>query len=116
MTALRFGKAHASVHCGAYYFKKNNQRTAITHVKNMQNEFHSYIIEWLPNDIKMFVDDKEYFNYHDTSTLLTWPFNKPQNIILNLAMGGGMGGPKGVDEMLASQKLIFDYVRVYELQ
>ena len=111
-----FGKAHASVHCGAYYFKKNNQRTAITHVKNMQNEFHSYIIEWLPNDIKMFVDDKEYFNYHDTSTLLTWPFNKPQNIILNLAMGGGMGGPKGVDEMLASQKLIFDYVRVYELQ
>ena len=110
------GKAHASVHCGAYYFKKNNQRTAITKVKNMENEFHSYTIEWLPKGMKIFIDGKEYFDYHDTSNPLTWPFNKPQNIILDMAIGGGMGGPKGVNQILTSQKLIFDYVRVYELQ
>ena len=41
-----------------------------------------------------------------------WPFNHPQNIIMNLAMGGGMGG--AIDENLISQKLIIDYVRVYQ--
>jgi hypothetical protein len=42
-----------------------------------------------------------------------WPFNKAQNLILNLAMGGGWGGAKGLDESITSQKFIIDYVRVY---
>ena len=45
-----------------------------------------------------------------------WPFNQPQNIILNLAMGGGWGGAQGMDPNVTSQKFIIDYVRVYEKQ
>jgi beta-glucanase (GH16 family) len=109
------GKTHASVHCGAYYFKLGNQPTAIEDVKNMNGEYHLYSIEWLKEGISIFIDGKKYFDYHDTSNKLTWPFDKPQNIILNLAMGGGWGGAKGMDPDMKSEKFIIDYVRVYEL-
>ncbi len=108
------GKAHASIHCGAYYFKLGNQPTKILDVKNMNAEFHDYTIEWTPDYIKAFVDGQEYFDYNDTKTELAWPYNKAQNLILNLAIGGGWGGLKGLDETMESQKLIIDHVRVYE--
>jgi beta-glucanase (GH16 family) len=109
------GKTHASVHCGAYYFKLNNQPTSIIDVKNMNNEYHTYSMEWLPAGISIFIDGKKYFDYNDTSNDLTWPFNKPQNLIINLAIGGGWGGAKGIDPEMKSAKFILDYVRVYEL-
>ena len=108
------GLAHASIHCGAYYFKLGNQPTADTPVENMNEEFHTYSIIWTPKGIDAYVDDNKYFSYSDTSTDLSWPYNKPQNLILNLAMGGGWGGAKGIDETITSQEFVIDYVRVYE--
>jgi beta-glucanase (GH16 family) len=110
------GVAHASAHCRAYYFKLGNQPTAIVPVKNMNNQFHTYAVEWTPDGIEAFVDDQHYFTYDDTRTEQSWPFDKPQNIILNLAMGGGWGGAQGMDERISSQKMTIDYVRVYERQ
>ena len=108
------GTAHASVHVGAYYFKLNNHKTGIIDVRNMNEEYHLYAVEWTPEYIKAFVDDVEYFHYDDTSDALTWPFDEPQSIILNLAMGGGWGGARGMDESVTSQKIVLDYIRVYE--
>lgn len=108
------GKAHASTHSGAYYFKLGNQPTGIVEVENMNNAYHLYSVEWTAEWIKAYVDDRLYITYDDTSTDLSWPFDRPQNIILNLAMGGGWGGAHGIDESLTSQKMIIDYVRVYE--
>ena len=107
------GKAHASAHCGAYYFKLGNQPTGILDIQNMHNEYHIYAVDWTPDGITASVDGKEYFSYNDTSTELSWPFDKPQNLILNLAMGGGWGGLKGMDDSMTSQKMVVDYVRIY---
>ena len=109
------GKTHASLHCGAYYFKFGNQPTAITEVENMNNDFHTYTLKWLPDSMIISIDGRRYFDYHDTKNKLTWPFNKPQNLILDLAIGGGWGGAQGIDSTITSQKFIVDYVRVYEL-
>ena len=108
------GTAHASAHSPAYYFKLGNQPTATTEVKNMNGEFHTYAVDWTPESIIAYVDGDEYFVYDDTSNELTWPFDQPQNIILNLTMGGGWGGLEGMDESVTSQKMTVDYVRVYE--
>lgn len=108
------GIAHASAHCRAYYFKLGNQPTGTIEVENMNNEFHTYAVDWSPERIVASVDGVEYFTYDDTSSEWTWPFDKPQNIILNLTMGGGWGGLEGMDETVTSQKMIVDYVRVYE--
>jgi beta-glucanase (GH16 family) len=110
------GKAHASAHSGAYYFKLGNQPTGIVDVKNMKDEFHTYAIDWTPEGMIATVDGKEYFRYEDTKTPLAWPFDQAQNLILNLAMGGGWGGAQGMDESVTTQKFILDYVRVYEKQ
>jgi beta-glucanase (GH16 family) len=42
-----------------------------------------------------------------------WPFDKPQYIILNLAIGGSWGGQYGVDTTIFPQQYVIDYVRVY---
>ncbi|BAX82578.1 hypothetical protein ALGA_4288 [Labilibaculum antarcticum] len=110
------GIAHASAHSAARYFKLGNQPTNTVEVKNMNGEYHTYGVEWSPDYVKIYVDDKHYFSYTDNSTELSWPFGKAQNIILNLAIGGGWGGYYGIDETISSQKMIIDYVRVYELQ
>lgn len=108
------GIAHASVHSGAYYFKLGNQPTATLPVSAMDREFHTYSIEWSPEAITAQVDGEEYLRYDDTSSELSWPFNRPQNIILNLTMGGGWGGLQGMDSSITRQTMEVDYVRVYE--
>jgi beta-glucanase (GH16 family) len=108
------GINHASCHTRAFYFKQGNQITSIIPVSNMNNEFHTYGIIWNKNEIIGYVDGENYFKYDKHEVEGAWPFNEPQNLIINLAMGGGMGGH--IDENLTSQKLIVDYVRVYQLK
>lgn len=109
------GIAHCTVHTPAYYFKINNQISSVKDIANIAGEFHTYSVEWTPTEVRGYVDGEQYYVYDKNENDLEWPFSKPQNIILNLAMGGGWGGAQGMDESVTSQKFILDYVRVYEL-
>lgn len=110
------GTAHSTVHTKAFYFKIGNHKTGTIPVEKMYQEYHTYAVEWTPEGIKGFVDGKEYYSYTETTPEDAWPFSKPQNIILNLAMGGGWGGAQGMDDSYDSQQIIIDYVRVYGLK
>lgn len=110
------GIAHATVHTPAYYFKINNQISSTRNVTNIAGEFHTYAVEWTPGEVRGYVDGEQYYLYDKNANELEWPFNKPQNIILNLAMGGGWGGAKGMDPDITSQLFLIDYVRVYGLK
>ncbi len=109
------GINHATCHTRAYYFKQGNQIGSEIEVKNMDGEFHTYAVEWYPDVIYGLVDGERYFTYDKNANELEWPFFKPQNIIINLAVGGGWGGAKGIDPQWESHQYILDYVRVYEL-
>ena len=109
------GLNHATCHTRAYYFKQENQIGSEKAIKSMNSEFHTYAIEWYPDVIYGLVDGERYYTYDKNSNELEWPFFNPQNIIINLAVGGGWGGTKGIDESWDSHKFILDYVRVYEL-
>ena len=108
------GIAHATVHTPAYYFKINNQISSQKAIPNMAGEFHTYAVEWTPTEIKMLVNDEVYYTYDKIANEKEWPFHIPQNIILNLAIGGGWGGSQGLDPDMTTQEFILDYVRVYE--
>lgn len=110
------GIAHATVHTPAYYFKINNQISSVKDIENIAGEFHTYSVQWTPEEVRGYVDGEEYYLYDKNANELEWPFDQPQNIILNLAMGGGWGGAQGMDTTVVSQKFILDYVRVYELK
>lgn len=110
------GIIHASKHNGSDYFNMEGQNSGSIAVNGMNFEFHTYSIEWMPNKIMEYVDDRLYAVYDQSSTDLSWPFDKPQNIIMELAIGGHSGSVTEVGENVRSSKLVIDYVRVYELR
>jgi beta-glucanase (GH16 family) len=78
--------------------------------------FHRYQLKWTANPIQIGVDGVVY-NSYDTpaganASARTWPFDVPQFILLNLAIGGDLGGP--VPAGFTSDRLQVDYVRVYQ--
>lgn len=75
--------------------------------------FHVYAIDWSPETIDFYYDDRKYFSF-DTGQAGAGPdnpFRKPFYLILNLALGG-WGGT--IDDTVMPQKFLIDYVRVYE--
>lgn len=79
------------------------------------DNFHTYAIEWQPNEIRWYVDDVLYSvkRPEDLSEQSYWTFEQYQyHLILNLAVGGNLGGP--VDDSKLPQVMEVDYVRVYD--
>lgn len=108
------GINHATCHTRAYYFKQGNQIGSEIKVDSMDSKFHTYAIEWYPDRIEGYLDGEHYYTYDKNADELEWPFNKPQNIIINLAVGGGWGGLQGIDDAYDQHQYILDYVRVYQ--
>ena len=80
---------------------------------NWGDEFHNYRVDWYPGRIVWSVDDKVYGDISAQEiTPHQWPFDShPFYLILNLAVGGTLGGDVPDDFNAAS--LYVDYVRVY---
>ena len=108
------GKNHSTCHTRAYYFKQGNQIGAEIEVDSMFQKYHDYTIEWYPDRIEAFLDGEYFFTYDKNANELEWPFDNPQNIIINLAVGGGWGGAQGIDTAWPSHRYILDYVRVFQ--
>ncbi len=81
-----------------------------TSVTNATTSFKTYKLQWTEGGaIRIFVDDNEYFVMSTNSTM---PFNKDFFIILNIAIGGNLGGD--VDPAFTEDTMEIDYVRVYQ--
>jgi beta-glucanase (GH16 family) len=109
------GKVHATVHNLAGYWKNGQQRQAAVLDASVDDDFHVYAIEWTPEKIDMFIDNVQYFSYvNPQSGWLAWPYDKPFNLILNLAVGGDWGEAGGFDANIWPQRMEVDYVRMYQ--
>lgn len=76
--------------------------------------FHVYAVEWSANRISWYIDDVLYATKTpaDMANPADWTFENYQYyLILNLAIGGNLGG--AVDDAALPQTLQVDYVRVY---
>lgn len=102
-------KVHFNVHC-----KDANKGTHID-VPKAWDDFHTYGLEWTKNKLTWYFDGKLVLEYDkDSDDPGKWPFNAPQYLILNLAIGGNWGGQQGVDESIYPSRYVVDYVRVYQ--
>lgn len=107
-------RIHASVHTAAYNHVAGTQKTAIVEVDDPSKDFHVYAMEWRPERIDVFMDGKKYFTFANEGTGNdAWPFDKPQYLLINLAIGGMWGGQKGIDAGSFPQRYLVDYVRIY---
>jgi beta-glucanase (GH16 family) len=108
------GRVHGTVHTEAYNHVKGTQRGASLDVGDLYDRFRVYAVEWRPDRIDFFVDERLYFTFRkEGSGLDVWPFDRPQYLILNIAVGGSWGGQEGVDDAVFPQRMTIDYVRVY---
>jgi len=109
------GVIHASIHCKKYNHIIHTQKTAVTQASDCMDAFHVYAVEWSKDSINIFIDNKKYFKMaNEHSDYAAWPFDQPMHLLLNVAIGGGWGGQKGIDDSIFPQKMLIDYVRVYQ--
>ena len=80
---------------------------------DLSDDYHIYAIDWEPDRIQWFLDDKCYHTLLATDLgTRRWVFDHPFFVILNLAVGGNfVGSPDATTEF--PQRLMVDYVRVY---
>ena len=111
------GQVHGTVHTEAYNHNKGTQKGQQTTVPTAMTDFHVYAVDWTADQIDFLVDGTVYYTVtraalgNDTAE---WPFVQPFFLILNVAVGGGWGGQKGVDETIWPRRMEVDYVRVYQ--
>lgn len=72
-------------------------------------DFRKYTMEWTPDYIRMNVDGVRYFEIAVNGTM---PFRDPFFILVNIAMGGTLGG--NIGSSFSYDEMWIDYIRVYE--
>ena len=108
-------RIHASVHTAAYNHTIGTQKSANATIANPSEDFHVYAMEWYADHIDVFVDGQKYFTFRNEGTgSRAWPFDKPHYLLVNLAIGGGWGGQKGIDDSRFPHRYLVDYVRIYQ--
>ncbi len=93
-----------------------NLLTTSYYPKSPETEFHVYGVEWTAEYIQAYIDDVPYFTFRNDGSgdPKSWPFDKPFNIKLNIAVGGTWGGYMGIDDSIFPTQYVIDYVRVYQ--
>jgi beta-glucanase (GH16 family) len=105
----------STVHTGKFNHMIGTQVGKKTGLPTATTEFHVYTTEWEENEIRSYVDGNHYFTFKNNGEgFEAWPFDQPFHLILNLAIGGGLGGKKGIDDSKFPHIFEIDYVRVYQ--
>merc|ERR1712186_74521 len=76
------------------------------------SEWHTYALNWEEDRLTWYTDGNLYntFAPDNTNDYAKWPFNRRFYLILNLALGGNLGGHISFED---DQVMEIDYVRVF---
>ena len=102
-----FSTVHTTAGSGA------NGAGAAVQIPDACSAFHNYQVHWTQQQIRFGIDGKTHFTYvNQGAGDRQWPFDAPQFLILNIAIGGDLGGP--VDDSIFPVQMEIDHVRVYQ--
>lgn len=105
---------HFSVHSEKYNHKNGNHFTDWIKVPDVKNTWHIYGVEWDSKRIRFLFDNIVVAELkREKGADHPWPFDNPMYLILNIAVGGTMGGKKGVDDSSFPEQMYVDWVRYY---
>ena len=106
---------HATLHTLAFNHAKGTQRGAEQTVPTSCTSYHRYQLDWQRDAITIGVDGRGYMRVANDQPggKAAWPFTRPYDLILNLAVGGDWGGAKGIDDAALPQRMSVDYVRYW---
>jgi beta-glucanase (GH16 family) len=101
-------KAH--LHWGHTETKEYIDEGESIEIPNSYDDFHIYSLEWTPNEIIFLFDNKPFYTVPNDEKR---PYDNPHYLLLNLAMGGTLGGQVPNDFKDATMEI--DYVRISKL-
>ncbi|EID85164.1 Beta-glucanase [Treponema sp. JC4] len=106
-----FSSLHAEGHYGAT--PKSIGKKVID---NLANDWHSIAVKWDSEKITAYYDGVEQKSYYNNGKgYVDWPYDQDFYIILNLAIGGNLGGTSDAASLASSgAEFLIDYVRVYQ--
>jgi beta-glucanase (GH16 family) len=109
--SISYSTLHGPGYSGAHGI---SAKYALPDGEAVDTGFHRYAVEWTPNDIKFFLDDKLVAERTpaDLPAGTKWVYDHPFFIILNVAVGGAWPGDPDATTKFP-QKMLVDYVRVY---
>lgn len=111
-----YGHVFGTVHTGAYNHQDGTQVSGGWGFDDVTDTYHTYAIEWFPDRIEWYYDDINVFTFdNEYNTYAEWPYDIPHHLILNVAIGGGLGGEVDYNGVWP-QQMIIDYVRVYDFE
>lgn len=107
-----------TIHTKAFNHIVGTQKGGQTTRRRLTDEFNVYAIEWDAGSIRFFLNETPYYEFKKptNATASEWPFDQSFFVILNLAIGGNLGGKEGVDDSIFPATYTIDYVRVYQKQ
>ena len=88
-------------------------------IDSQVDDWHTYQLWWTPDYVKLGVDggiNDAHLTYNKPSgaTNNNWPYDDPMDIIMNIAIGGTLGGDEYVPAGSFNYEMYVDYVRVYQ--
>lgn len=105
-----------TIHTKAYNHMIGTERGKKIFIDEPQEKYHVFALEWTPEKMDFLLDDVVYNHItNEHKTTAEWPFDQDFHLKLNIAVGGMLGGQKGIDDAVFPQQMIIDYVRVYQL-
>jgi beta-glucanase (GH16 family) len=111
------GVIHHSIHTSAFNFSRGTQKTSSHQVPDACGAMHKYQLLWTADFMIFGVDDRPKLLFKkESDKQARWPFDRPQHLLLNIAVGGTWGGQKGIDIAAFPARMEVDYVRVYQLR
>lgn len=106
---------YQTIHTGAYNHIKGTQKGARTFVKEIPADFHTYAIEWSPEEINYYLDGVFRYRFpNEKKTSEEWPYDMPFHLITNISVGGKFEGRDGLGTTVFPVTMQIDYMRVYE--
>ena len=105
------GQVFSTVHTAAGHGAKGTGNGV--KIPDVCRAFHTYQMHWTADRVRFAIDGLVHFEYKNPrSGHEHWPFDSPQFLILNTAVGGHFGG--AVDNEIFPVAMEVDYVRVYQ--
>lgn len=104
-----------TVHTKTYNHTKKTEQGKSIFIDQPYDNFHEYALEWTPEKLDFILNGQVYNTFkNENKTTAEWPFDQEFHLILNVAVGGMLGGKKGIDDTVFPQKMVVDYVRVFQ--
>ncbi len=109
------GKLLLCLHTELYNHRKDDQYYSEVTIPDITDDFHMFSLDWKPDSITYYVDNVEVSKFlkgHKGFDISEkgWPFDQHFYLILNLAIGGMLGGTP--DPKVFPQELVIRSIKV----